>query len=74
MAEKRFSEGTEERLMFQDFWKLCQTVWIPEDTDEYWEKAVDMAEAFVNKYQSNFAKALAFALIHELERRSRECQ
>ena len=72
MAEKKFSKGSEEWIMFQDFWRLCQMVWIPEDSDEYWEKTVDMVENFVDKYHNDFAKALGLALIYELERRNKE--
>lgn len=46
MAEQRFAEGTEERVMFNDFWKLCQRFWIPEDTDEYWKKLKCEQERF----------------------------
>ena len=46
MAEQRFVKGTEEYVMFNDFWKLCQSFWIPEDTEEYWKKLKCEQERF----------------------------
>ena len=40
-AEQRFVKGTEEYVMFNDFWKLCQSFWMPEDSDDYWKKLID---------------------------------
>lgn len=72
MAEKKFPKGSEEWIMFMDFWALCQKHWIPEDNDSYWEQVVEDTESFVNKYGTNFAKRLGLALIDDLERRSRK--
>lgn len=72
MAGKKFAKGTEEWQMFQDYWNLCQSVWEVETPDEYWGGVVDSAEAFCQKYKTQFAKSLALALVNELERRSRE--
>ena len=70
MAEQRFVKGTEEYVMFNDFWKLCQSFWIPEDTDEYWKKLHDSAVEFGK--HSDFAKTLALAYISEMERKLKE--
>lgn len=70
-AEKRFADGTEERIMFNDFWKLCQSFWVPEDTDEYWKKLHDAAVAFGNVH-GKFAMKLALAYISEMERKLKE--
>ncbi len=45
-AEQRFVKGTEEYVMFNDFWKLCQSFLVPEDTDEYWKKLKCEQERF----------------------------
>ena len=72
MAEKKFPKGSEEWMMFMDFWALCQKYWEPEKSDTWWEKVIDETASFVNKYGTNFAKRLGLALIDDLERRSRK--
>ena len=71
MAEQRFVKGTEEYVMFNDFWKLCQSFWIPENTDEYWQKLHDAAKNFGNSH-GRFAMKLALAYISEMERKLKE--
>ena len=41
MASAKFNKGSEEWMMFTDFWNLCQKYWIVENTDEYWDSLVD---------------------------------
>ena len=67
MAEQRFVKGTEAYVLFNDFWKLCQSFWIPEDNEEYWQKLHDAAVEFGQ--HSEFAKMLALAYISEMERK-----
>lgn len=52
MAAKKFLKGSEEWLMFMDFWKLCQEYWEPEDSQEYWKEMSKAAMAFDEKYQA----------------------
>ena len=40
MASKKFAKGSDEWMMFMDFWNLCQKFWISEDTDEYYEQLI----------------------------------
>lgn len=68
MAEQKFTKGSEEWMMFNDFWKLCQSFWIPEDTDEYWGGLHDALTTFGNKY-GRFAKKLSLAYMNEMERK-----
>ena len=70
-AEQRFVKGTEEYELFNDFWKLCQSFWVPEDTDEYWKRLHDSAVAFGNGH-GQFAMKLALAYISEMERKMKE--
>lgn len=35
MSAVKFSKGSEEWMMFTDFWQLCQKHWEVELTDEY---------------------------------------
>ncbi len=71
MAEVKFSKGTEEWELFQDYWNLCQSVWEIEDNDDYWQSVVDSTDRFYKKYQNSFARGLALVLVNELERRSK---
>ena len=53
MAEKRITKGSEEWMMFTDFWQLCQKHWEVELTDEYWEQLIRKdATDFEIKYKS----------------------
>lgn len=65
-----WAKGTENWMMFNDFWKLCQLLWKVEKTDEYWDNAVEKLKEFTYKYGNKpFPRALALALSDELERR-----
>ena len=46
--------------------------WNPENTESYWEKAIDGSRRFYEKYKTPFAKGLAEAFMAELERRSKK--
>lgn len=69
-AEQRFVKGTEEYELFNDFWKLCQSFWVPEDTDE-WRKELHNA---LEKFSKNgaFAEYLVVAFLREVERKYKE--
>lgn len=67
MAEKKFSKGSEEWQMFQDYWKLCQKLWILEESDEYWEQVIKLSQEFHEKYNTVFSKHAAIALINSLD-------
>ena len=70
--EKQFQKGTEEFMMFADFYELCKRFWIPEDTEEYWEALVNESQKFSRKYGSVYARHFAMALIRALEELSRK--
>ena len=71
MASKKFEKGSEEWQLFKDFYILCQELWEPEQTDGYWEDVKKQADVFYKKYNTSFAKALAVALVEDLDRRCR---
>ena len=52
MASAKFNKGSEEWMMFTDFWNLCQKYWITEDTDEYWKEVLISSNEFYEKYKS----------------------
>lgn len=51
MASKKLQNGTEEWMMFVDFWQMCQEHWIAEDTDEYWDSLIKKSNGFAEKYK-----------------------
>jgi hypothetical protein len=67
MASVKFQKDSEEWLMFQDFYRLCQKYWIPEDANKnktYWELLMAETGEFAEKYgQNDFAKRLALAFL-----------
>lgn len=68
MAEFRFQKGTEEWLMFMDYWNLCQKHWVVEKADDYWEQLIKDANEFIAKYDTiKLAKNLALALVNTQE-------
>ena len=68
MASKKFSKGSEEWMMFTDFWNLCQKYWIVEDTDEYWEGVIRSANDFQKKYNHILlSRRLALAFVDSME-------
>ena len=71
MGSVKLLKGSEEFEMFQDYWKMMQSVWSVENTKEYWEKVVGDTDRFYRKYQTEFSKVLALALANELERKAK---
>lgn len=74
MAKKKFLKGSEEWVMFMDYWTLCQELWGIEDTEAYWQEVADKVETFRKKHPGSFARRLTNALLDELMERSRTCQ
>lgn len=69
MAQQKFDKGSEEWMMFTEYWSLCQSVWQTEDSDEYWKEAHDRCKAFGEKYKGicgEFARSLALSLLDYL--------
>ena len=68
MAQVRFQKGSEEWLMFMDYWNLCQNFWKEESGDDYWQSAIDSANAFITKYaEIPLAKNMAIAFLNTQE-------
>jgi len=76
IASVKFQKDSEEWLMFQDFYRLCQKFWLPEDAKlnkSYWEELMVESGEFAEKYSSSsFAKRLALALLGYLGEKSGE--
>ncbi len=63
MASKNFGKGTEEWMMFVEFWKMCKDYWIAEDTDEYWNELIQKSNEFSEKYKDIIPGELSTKLV-----------
>lgn len=73
MAEFKFQKGTEEWLMFMDYWNLCQRHWIVEKADDYWEQLIRETNVFIAKYENiELAKNMALAFMNTQEQKLKE--
>lgn len=60
--------------LFGDIWKMFKSLLPVGNKDDvgYWDKAIDYTTGIMQQYPGEFGKALAFAVLDELDRRSRE--
>ncbi|MBM6803286.1 hypothetical protein H6B07_11585 [Mediterraneibacter glycyrrhizinilyticus] len=72
MSAIKLQKGTEEFEMFRDYWKMLEENWGVEDSEAYWNKVIEDTDAFYRKYDTEFSKELALALINELERKEKD--
>lgn len=72
MSAIKLQKGTEEFEMFRDYWKMLEENWGVEDSEAYWNKVIEDTNAFYRKYETEFSKELALALINELERKAKD--
>lgn len=69
MGEMKFTKGSEEWQFFQDFYKLCQSLWIVEDSDEYWNSVIKKVDELYRKYPDEFCKGQLLAFIDYLDKK-----
>ena len=66
-----FEKGTDEYMLFNDFWNICKKYWVLNDTDEWWDAAINDVNAFCTKYKDTknrtFALKAGMSLIEHLE-------
>lgn len=68
MADIKFQKGSEEWLMFQEYYKIIQKYYIPESNDIYWDSVVEEMDGFCKKYQQvPLAKKIAMAFLKTME-------
>ena len=72
MASKIFEKGSKEWMFFQDFWKLSQSVWIPENNDDYYENALRSVTEFDRKYDTFYSHRFSAALLATITDFSKE--
>lgn len=68
MASVEFQTGSEEWMMFKEYYALCKKYWIPEKDDAWWDEALAEIDAFAKKYGSTvFVRGMCMALVNHLE-------
>lgn len=67
MASADFKKGSEEYMMFMDFWNLCKRLWKPENREEYWQEVVTETGKFNEKYHTPYSKHLALGIVNALD-------
>ena len=68
MAEIKFQKGSEEWLMFQEYYKIIKKYYIPESNDSYWYAVVEEMDGFCKKYQQvPLARKMAMAFLKTME-------
>lgn len=69
MAAIKFQKGSEEWLMFTEFWKLCQDYWEIENSDTYWQALIDECNRFADKFKAcTLSKRLVLALLDDKDK------
>lgn len=53
MAGVKLDKDSVEFQMFNDFWKMFQEFYEPDDSDEYWDGFIKAANDFLVKYKSH---------------------
>lgn len=66
MAIKKFEKGTTEWNFFSELWQLSQSIWVPENNDEYYEKSLAKIKEFDGKYNTPYSKHFSTALTKTL--------
>ena len=68
MAVKAFEKGSQEWMMFAEYWELCRKHWTIKDNDEYWDAVIRDIAVFSKKYQKEpLARKIALAFLISLE-------
>ena len=71
---KIIDKNSQEWQMFRDFYKIYQEYAIPEQTDEYWKKVINVCADFGEKYadaSQELSKSMAIALLENLYKRGK---
>lgn len=69
---KKIEKGTEEFVMFSDFYKLIQDYYAAEPSDEFFEEVKNKVDEFHKKYENiPLSKHLAIALLDNLAEQKR---
>lgn len=73
MASKKIPSGSEEFMMFKEFWRIYQEYYDPEDNEQYWESAMNDISRFYQDFaEFPIALELALALTSCFEKKSKQ--
>ena len=65
-------KGTEEFMMFGEYFNLCKKYWDVSDTDEYWEGLICDLNKFIKKYKEiELSREIALAFSNAQERKGK---
>ena len=67
MAEQKFQKGSEEWMMFQEYYQIVQKFYLPEKEDPYWKELHDAVTGFEKKYSIPLAKHLSVAMYKAMD-------
>lgn len=75
MASVKFEKGSAEWQMFQDYYKICQKYWQPEQdetkAETYWLELGEDMNKFYNTYSTiPLAKRIVSAFYHSMVKKS----
>lgn len=65
---KKLEKQDKDWQMFNDYYKIYQDFYVPEDNDEYWDTLIHVSCEFANKYDTPFARNI---IIEYIESRNR---
>ena len=70
---KKLDKTTKEFAMMQEFWKIWQEFFEPEDNEEYWDGLIKATSDFTKKFDRNLtgntASYLMLAVLTDIENR-----
>lgn len=70
---KNLETTDKDYSLMDDYNRLYQAVYIPEENEEYWNTVDKFIKAFLKKYSNNkFAEDLCMSLVDELNRRAKK--
>lgn len=65
-------KGTEEFVMFGDFFNICKKYWDVKNTDEYWENLISELGKFIENYKEiELSREIALAFSNAQERKGK---
>ena len=68
--KKQIKKTDEEFAILQEFWKILQDFYEPEDTDEYWNKLLDNTVKFEREHPNNLlCEQLILMILNYLEKK-----
>ena len=76
MAERKFTKGCPEWLMFQDFYRFVQSYYLPENREEYWISCIDSISELFRKHKNvPLTKHILLGFLNYIEEASKgECE